>query len=231
MNTSTRLLVAIFGTLFGISGMSHGLFEILQGNTSTDGMFISAIGEAQKMWPHGNEYALTLIPNFLITGMAAMAVGLAVLIWSIGFVHKKNGPAILLILFIVLLLVGGGVAQILFFPLLFLVATRINRPLTWWQKVLPSGVRKALRALWIWALAISSTLLLCVLVMAITGYVPGISDPESVLSIMLVCLCAVLLALPLAVVSGFAKDITAKENAILGNKGGVEGGRIGSGRV
>ena len=52
------------GTIFGISGMSHGLFEILQGNVPTGGLFISAIGEAHKMWPHGNELAFTLIPNF-----------------------------------------------------------------------------------------------------------------------------------------------------------------------
>jgi hypothetical protein len=58
--------------------MSHGLFEILQGNNSTNGLFIAAIGDSQKMWTHGNEPAFTLIPNFLLTGIAAMLVGLAV---------------------------------------------------------------------------------------------------------------------------------------------------------
>ena len=117
MNRATRTNVATLGTIFGISGMSHGFFEILQGSVPTDGLFISAIGEAQKMWPHGDEPAFTLIPNFLLTGIAAMIVGLTIIIWSLGFVHKKNGPTVFILLFILLLVVGGGVAQILFFPL------------------------------------------------------------------------------------------------------------------
>ena len=129
MNKATRIIVATLGTIFGISGMSHGFFEILQGNIPTGGLFISAIGEAQKMWPHGNEPAFTLIPNFLMTGIAAMIVGLAIIVWSLGFVHKKNGPTVFILLFVLLLLVGGGVAQILFFPWIWLVSTRINKPL------------------------------------------------------------------------------------------------------
>ncbi len=135
MNKATRINVATLGAIFGISGMNHGFFEILQGNVPTGGLFISAIGEAQKMWPHGNEFAFTLIPNFLITGIAAMTVGLAIFLWSLGFVHKKNGPIVFILLFILLLLVGGGVAQILFFPWIWLVSTRINQPLVWSRKI------------------------------------------------------------------------------------------------
>ena len=110
MNRATRINVTLLGVIFGISGINHGLFETLQGNIQTGGLFISAIGEAQKMWPHGNEPAFTLIPNFLITGIVAMLVGLAIIVWSCVYVHKKMGSIILLLLFILLLLVGGGVA-------------------------------------------------------------------------------------------------------------------------
>jgi hypothetical protein len=44
------------------------------------------------MWPHGNEPAFTLIPNFLVTGIAAMIVGLIVIVWSLFFVQKQRGP-------------------------------------------------------------------------------------------------------------------------------------------
>ena len=134
MNRATRANVATLGTIFGLSGMNHGFFEALQGNVPTGGLFISAIGEAQRMWPHGAEFAFTLIPNFLLTGIAAMIVGLALVAWSLGSVHRKSGPTVFLLLFILLLLVGGGVAQLLFFPFLWLVATRINQPLAWWQR-------------------------------------------------------------------------------------------------
>lgn len=218
MNKATRIIVVTLGAIFGISGMSHGFFEVLQGNAPTGGLFISAIGEAQKMWPHGNEYAFTLIPNFLMTGIAAMMVGLAIIIWSLGFVHKKNGPTVFFLLFVLLLLVGGGVAQILFFPLIWLVSTRINKPLAWWRKILPVKIQKPLGQLWPWSLIISSSLLVFVLEIAITGFVPAVNDPEAVLSIMLSCLGVEAGVLPLTFVSGFAHDIAMRPNITLDEK-------------
>ena len=207
MNRATRITVATLGTIFGISGMNHGFFETLQGNTPTHGMFIPAIGEAQRMWPHGSEYAFTLIPNFLMTGLAAMLIGLAIVVWSIGFVHKKNGPAILLILFVVLLLAGGGVAQVLFFPWVCLISTQINAPLTWWRKHLPPKVQGPLSKMWIWCLAIISALLVFALVIGVTGFIPGVNDPDAVLMTLALCLLAVMAGLPLTFISGFAYDI------------------------
>lgn len=209
MNKATRITVATLGTIFGISGMNHGFFETLQGNIPTQGMFIPAIGEAQRMWPHGSEYAFTLIPNFLMTGLAAMLIGLAIVIWSIGFVHKKNGPAVLLILFVLLLLAGGGVAQVLFFPWVCLVATQINAPLTWWRKHLSPRVQSPLSKMWIWCLLIISALLVFALVVAVTGYLPGVNDPDAVLMTMGLCLLIVLAGMPLTFISGFAYDIVA----------------------
>lgn len=150
--------------------MWHGFFEVLQGNVATDGLFIEAIGEAQRMWSHGNEPAFTLIPNFLVTGIAAMIVGLIVIVWSLFFVQKQRGPTVFLLLFILLLLVGGGVAQILFFPFIWLVSTRINKPLTWWKKVLPPKIRRPLGKLWPWSLVVASTALVFALEIAITGF-------------------------------------------------------------
>jgi hypothetical protein len=208
MNLATKTIVAALGTIFGISGMSHGIFETLQGNVPTNGLFISAIGEAQKMWPHGNEYAFTFIPNFLITGIAAMLAGLAIIIWSLGFVHRKNGPTILLLLFVLLLLVGGGVAQILFFPWIWLVSTRINKPLIWWRRILPARIQKPIGNLWPWFLVLDSALLIFALAIAVTGFIPAVNNPEAVLSVMLICLVIELIFLfPLTFISGFAHDI------------------------
>ena len=218
MNKATRINVATLGTIFGISGMSHGFFETLQGNVPTRGLFIFAIGEAQKMWPHGNEPAFTIIPNFLLTGIAAMIVGLSIIIWSLGFVHKKNGPTVFILIFILLLMVGGGVAQILFFPFIWLVSTRINQPLAWWRKVLPIKFQEPLAKVWPWFLVVSATLLVCALIIATTGFVPALNDPEVVLSIMLFCLGMEVLALPLTFVAGFAHDIVLTSNVTRNEK-------------
>jgi hypothetical protein len=194
--------------LLAISGMlAHGFFEVLQGNTPTDGLFIEAIGEAHRIWEHGAEGAFTIIPNFLITGLLAMTVSLGIIIWSVGFVHKKNGPLVLLLFFILLFLVGGGVAQILFFIPLWAVATRINKPLSWWRRILPAGPRRVLAELWPWFLVAGAVLFVIGLVISITGYVPGLSDPEQILTIDWSILGIGYLLYLLAFVAGFAYDI------------------------
>jgi len=212
MNKATRIIVATLGSIFGLSGMSHGFFEVLQGNAPTGGVFIAAIGEAQRMWLYGNEYAFSLIPNFLITGIVAILVGLTIVVWSIGFTHKKHGTVILFLLFVLLFLVGGGVAQIVFFPFICLVSSRINQPLKWWRKVLPVKIHQPLARLWPWGLAIGSLLFVFALQIAITGFVPGTSDPEKILSVTMLCLGLEAIILPLTFISGFAQDIAMRPN-------------------
>lgn len=55
---------------------------------------------------------------------------------------------------------------------------------------------------------INSLLLIFALEIAITGFVPGVNDPEVVLSIMVFCLLAVILILPLTFITGFAYDLS-----------------------
>ena len=212
MNNATRTIVATLGTIFGLSGMNHGLFEILQGNVPTSGLLISAIEESHKMWPHGDEMAFTLIPNFLITGIAAVIVGLALIIWSLGFVHRKHGPAVLLLLFILLFLVGGGVAQILFFPWIWLASTCIYKPLSGWRKILPVQAQKPLGKAWLGSLILCAALWVVALVIATTGFVPGASNPDAALTIMLITLGLQIIVMPLTFISGFAHDLAAEAN-------------------
>jgi hypothetical protein len=217
MNKTTRIIVATIASIFGLSGMSHGFFETLQGNTPTGSMFIAAIGAGQKMWAYGDEYAFSLIPNFLITGIVAMLVSLAILAWSIGFVHTNHGPGILFLLFVLLFLVGGGVAQIIFFPFICLVSTRINKPLTWWRKVLPVKMRQPLGKAWPWSLTVGSVLFVFALQIAITGFVPGVIDPEVILSVIMISLGLEAIILPLTFISGFADDISKRPDLALVN--------------
>jgi len=143
----------------------------------------------------------------LVTGIAAMLVSLTSIVWSIGFAHKERGSIILFLLFILLFLVGGGVAQVIFFPFICWVSTRINRPLNWWRKVLPARMLKSLGKLWPWCLALGSLLFVFALQIAITGFVPGMSDPEKILSVTMVCLGLEAIILTLTFISGFARDI------------------------
>ncbi|NIO63962.1 MAG: hypothetical protein GTO35_15770, partial [Gammaproteobacteria bacterium] len=204
---ATRVVVAVFGIVIGISGMNHGVYEILQGNTPTDSLIIMAIGEGQRMWEHGGEAAFTIIPNFLITGILAVTTGIMVIVWSVFFIQKKYGRWILLLLFILLFLFGGGIAQLLFFALILPVATRIDKPLNWWRKVLKPSVRRGLARLWIWVLIPGFLLGMLALVVADTGFMPGVSDPDLILTINLSMVGAMLVLFLFASVAGFAHDI------------------------
>lgn len=207
MNRATKFTAMAWGAILGISSMSHGFFETLQGNTPTNALFITAIGETHQMWEHGSEPAFTIIPNFLVTGLAAILVGLALIIWSIRFLDRRHGATNLLLLFILSVLVGGGIAQVLIFPAVWAVATRINKPLTWWRKVLPENLLDTLASIWPWLLGVSSLLFLTTLAVVTFGVFPGVSDDEQILTIMIASLLAGYGLYILSFVTGLARDI------------------------
>jgi hypothetical protein len=209
MNHATRINVTTIGVIFGFGGMTHGCSEMLQGNTPTNGVFINAIaaGSSWTRWPDGGEAAFTLVPNFLLTGILAMLVGLAIIIWSLGFVHKPHGPLVYLLLFVLLFLVGGGIGQVIFFIPAWLVATRMRKPLSWWRTVLPVSSRRPLAQAWPWLLGAAALLMVIALVIAIYGYLPGVQDPVQVLNLMLSMVGMAWLCFLLAFVAGFARDL------------------------
>lgn len=210
MNRATRITVAALGIVLALSGISHGFFETLQGSVPTGGLVINAIDEAHRMWPHGSEPAFTVVPNVLVTGVLAIITGLAIIAWSVGFLQRRRGPLVFLLLFILLFLVGGGIGQVFFFTLAWAAATRIHRPLAGWQRALPPGLRRTLAGAWPGLVVVGPLLLLFALVVATTGFVPGVSDPDRALAIMLAALASSFILLILAFVAGFAHDIEAR---------------------
>lgn len=98
---ATGIVVAAFAMLCGITGITAGYFEILQGNVATNGLIISTIGQEYIMWTTYSIYdlmetysAITIIPNFFVTGILAIIVSCLVIIWAVGFIHKKHGVII-----------------------------------------------------------------------------------------------------------------------------------------
>lgn len=150
--SGTRMVASTLGVLVGLAGIEHGFFEILQGNVTPSGILIDAIGPEQRFWEYGTETALTIIPNFFVSGILAMIVGLLVTIWAAAFVQRKYGARVLFLLSIILWLVGGGFAPIFFTIFAVVTATRINKSLTWWHEHLPVNVRGFLVKLWPWSL-------------------------------------------------------------------------------
>jgi hypothetical protein len=173
-----HVIGSTIGVLFGLSGINHGFFEFLQGNAPTDGLVIHAIGEAQRYWLHGTEDAFTVVPNFMISGILSMFIGVLIVVWSVRYLRSRHGTTVFLILFILLFLTGGGIGQLAIFLPAWAFLTRMDKPLTWWKKVLPESIWPFLSNIWIFSLMISSIFLLIGIELAIFGYFPGITDPD-----------------------------------------------------
>ncbi len=201
--------MSTLGVGLGIAGLEHGIFETLQGNVPTHGLFIQAIGAANRMWVFGTEDAFTFLPNFLAAGLLTILLSLVIVVWSVGFVHKKSGPSIFILMFVLLFLVGGGVGQIAFFLPVWACSTRINQPLTWWRKVLPERARPGLAKGWPAFLAAAVLLFLIALEIAIFGFTPGLNDPQHKQYICWSLLGLAFVFLLLSFASGFASDIQA----------------------
>jgi hypothetical protein len=138
--SGVRIVVAAFGILYGITGIIAGIFEILQGNNAPDGFLISTIGSNYLMADDFTYFAVTIIPNFLLTGILAVIVSCLIVIWSIAFVHKKYGVLVLFILSIAQMLVGG--AWVIDLAIITcILATRIDKPLNWWRSHLPENIQ------------------------------------------------------------------------------------------
>jgi hypothetical protein len=147
--SATRVVASSIGVIgAGLAGIVHGFFAMLQGNATPSGIVINPIGPAQRLWPEAALHAISIIPNFFITGICAMIVGLLVIIWAGAFIDKKYGTRVLLLLSIILLLVGGGFGSAFLGIIASLVATQINKSLSWWRTHLSNNLQNILIKLW-----------------------------------------------------------------------------------
>ncbi|MBN2115802.1 MAG: hypothetical protein JW730_04485 [Anaerolineales bacterium] len=212
--SATRVIATTIGVYFGLfSGINHGVFEILQGNKPTHGLLIHAIGEAQRFWLLGTEDAFTLIPNFLATGTASIIVGLAIVIWSIWFLPAKHGRTVFLGLFILSFLVGGGIGQIAFFIPAWAFATRMDKPLTWWRKVLPRSSWPFLSKLWVFLLILATAVMTIGLEMAVFGYFPGVTEPVAVQDTTMLFVLTAAILYALSFIAGFGHELGRMERS------------------
>jgi len=112
MARTSRVVASIIGVIAGFIGAEHGYYEILQHSKTINGILFDAISGTSFLnlptsqwtgWP-----AITLIPNFLVTGIFAILVSMVVIVWAAIFIQRKNGGLILILLSILMFLVGGG---------------------------------------------------------------------------------------------------------------------------
>ncbi len=206
--SAIRWVTTVYGILVGAAGIEHGIFEVLQGNIPTEGIMIDAIGPAFKFWPGAGERALTLIPNYLITGIVAIMIGLLAIIWAIGLVERHYGASVLTILLLTLFLTGGGFAPIFMSLFACLAATRINQPLNWWRSHLPG--KHLLAKTWPWILILYSFVFILDVGIQIFG---APLDVDTTTTLVWTLAFMMLALMPVGVIVGFATDVNRSKEA------------------
>jgi hypothetical protein len=211
-NHKTKITTSTLGILLGFGGLiNHGIFEILQGNTPTEGFFIEAIGISQRFWLYGTEGAVTIIQNFLATGIIVIIISLGIIIWSVKYIQLKKGATVFLILIILLTSFGGGIGHILLSIPTWAFATRINKPLKWWDKKLSEYIKKSLSKWWLFFLILATISWLIVMELGIFGYFPGQSNPDIILNLVFTFLFSSVIFANAAYICAFAKDIEERK--------------------
>jgi hypothetical protein len=199
MRKATRTVAVWLGITAGVAGLEHGYFEILRGSTRPAGLMILSIGPPcvpEETW-NGCEPAMTILPNFLITGILSVIISLIILVWSLGFVQRRYGGMVLILLSLALLLFGGGI-----FPPLIgitggLAGIKINKPISGRQ--VGSFLRFAAR-LWPWPLVV---FLVWIFGQILVGYYFN----DFMQRIMGFGLLLILTMLPLSVYTAYAYDV------------------------
>ena len=199
--TGTRLVVAAFGILCGLTGIIAGFFEILQGNSKPESIVISTIGSEYIMYEDFTYYAITIIPNFLVSGVLAIITSSLVILWSMKYVQRKNGALILLALSAAQMLVGGGWVIDLG-VISSVLATRIGKPLNWWRRNLPYNVRIWLVRLFPFSLISYVLISLSMLVLTIIGV-----NNEALIKFLEPLAVAMFVPILLLIFGGLAYDI------------------------
>lgn len=211
LNHSLSITASVMGLILSLSGLMHGIFEVMQGPEPTPGFLIEAIGPQQRFWPQGNEPAFTLLPTYLSAGIATIVLSLLAGYWSARRLAQPKGPAVFLLLFILLTLAGGGIGHILLFMTVWAFASLVRKPLPRWNRLLGSAWRNRLASAWKPLLLLSSLCILYALFVAVVGFVPGIHNPDTVVLVMLAFLIVGYLLLLLTFVTAIARDLQRKK--------------------
>jgi hypothetical protein len=101
-----KIAAITIGVFAGLGGATHGPGEILLGNVAPSELVF-------KAWPGlsalGGEPAMSVVPNFIVTGVLTILVGVLIALWAGKFVERRMGGLMLALLSVVLQLVGGGI--------------------------------------------------------------------------------------------------------------------------
>lgn len=129
MNKATKTLYLTLGILAGIMGIEHGIGELLEGFRPIDSVFILSWPDSTFFEIMSGEPAMTIIPNYLVTGLLAIFFSGIFLVVLVKPNLNRKAIIILFILLFLMLLTGGGFGPPALGFIAVLIALKRNSPL------------------------------------------------------------------------------------------------------
>jgi hypothetical protein len=204
VRNSTRTTVAIFSCLAALTGIEHGIGEILQGSAARDSIIFKSWGESDLFQILNGEPAMSLIPGFTASGILSIFFSLILAVWAIGFSGRKASGGVVLLLSVILLLVGGGFGPPLLGIICGIVNFKVRSRFPWWRRTAPEGLRRLMAALWPWVLGVSITVWL--LLLPGTILIHRFLRPEPMEAIVIGLILGAFGSFGLVIMTAFARD-------------------------
>jgi hypothetical protein len=148
--SAAKVVAVTFGFLGGLGGIVHGVGETLQGNVAPSGIFFNSWTQGPIATNMGGEPGITIVPSLLITGTLTIIASLALIVWSVAFVQRKNGGRVQILLSVAMLLVGGGIGPPVIGILAGIAGSGIRAQHMWSRKHLSAGTSRVLARSWPW---------------------------------------------------------------------------------
>ena len=151
----------VFGVLAGIGGFVHGIGEILQGSVKTDGLWIESWNSGPIYEYMGGEPGISIVPNYLISGILTVIAAILIIVFAIAFVQRKNWGWLIIGASVAMLLTGGGIGP----PVIGILGGTCALGINTDAKGKPSGrLRSALSAIWPYLFAVTALAVVFVVV-------------------------------------------------------------------
>jgi hypothetical protein len=211
MNKATATLYLTLGILAGIMGIEHGIGEVLEGYRPTESVFILSWPDSAFFEIMSGEPAMTIIPNYLVTGL--LAIFFSCVFLSVFVKPSLDGKAItiLLALLILMLLTGGGFGPPILGIIAVLIALKRNSPLKTWSK-LPSKVHSVLSMLWPWSFGLC--LIGWLMLFPGAAIIVFFTGMDNAL-LMIVPILIAFAFIPITLLLGFSRDILKRKSELL----------------
>ena len=196
-------LFTTLGILAGIMGIEHGIGEALEGYRPTESIFILSWPNSAFFEIMSGEPAMTIVPNYLFTGLLAIFFSGAFLFVLLkpGF-DRKTIPTLFALL-VFMLLTGGGFGPPVLGTIAVLIALKIYSPLKIWSK-LPTKLHSVLSLLWPWSFGICLIGWLMLFPgAALIAFFTGTDDAL----LMVIPILIAFALIPITLLLGFSRDI------------------------